>query len=53
MDLDDSESDISLESAKYPLVPGEALLDFSQTIPVGKNNHTPLIIRHNPIRVAT
>jgi hypothetical protein len=41
MDSDDSESNISLESTEYPLVPGEALLDFSQTISVRKEQSHP------------
>jgi hypothetical protein len=41
MDLDDSESASSLESTEYPLIPGEALLDFSQTIPVRKEQSHP------------
>jgi hypothetical protein len=53
MDLDDSESTSSLESTEYPLIPGEALLDFSQIILLEKNNPTLLIIRHNRIRGAT
>jgi hypothetical protein len=35
MDLDDSEP-TSLESTEYPLIPGKALLDFSRTTPVRK-----------------
>jgi hypothetical protein len=41
MDLDDPESTSSLESTEYPLVPGEALLDFSQIIPVRKEQSHP------------